>query len=95
MREVEPIAAHVPYMVRKAFRVNATGGQTPYIFIQSTLTDTWMSECLINIRLTKVDMGNHEKAYQFSHYTERFRNMPISDWSEPIRTFNGPAPNNW
>lgn len=42
-----------------------------------------------------VDMGNHEKAYQFSHYTERFRNMPVSDWTEPVWTFNGPAPNNW
>ena len=40
-------------------------------------------------------MGNHEKAYQFSHYTERFRNMPVSDWAEPIRSDNGPAPNNW
>jgi hypothetical protein len=41
------------------------------------------------------DMGNHENAYQFSHYTERFRNMPVSDWAEPIWTYNGPAPNNW
>lgn len=45
--------------------------------------------------LNQVDMGNHEKAYQFSHYTERFRNMPVSDWAEPIRSDNGPAPNNW
>lgn len=56
MREIEPIAARVPYMV---------------------------------------DVGNHENAYQFSHYTERFRNMPISDWTAPIWTYNGPAPNNW
>lgn len=45
--------------------------------------------------LPQVDMGNHDKAYQFSHYTERFRNMPVSDWGEPVETFNGPAPNNW
>ena len=54
MRQIEPLAARVPYMT---------------------------------------DMGNHEKSYGFSHYTERFRNMPVSDGD--VSTDNGPAPNNW
>lgn len=43
-----------------------------------------------------VDPGNHEVAYDFSHYTERFRNMPVNAVDTPtVMTGNGEAPNNW
>jgi hypothetical protein len=43
-----------------------------------------------------VDPGNHEVAYDFSHYTERFRNMPVNAVDTPtVITGNGEAPNNW
>ena len=43
-----------------------------------------------------VDAGNHEAAYDFSHYTERFRNMPANAEDTPtVVTGNGEAPNNW
>ncbi|EWM25745.1 isoform a [Nannochloropsis gaditana] len=55
MRQIEPVAARLPYMT---------------------------------------SMGNHEKAYNFLHYSERFRNMPVSDGE--VASANGPpAPNNW
>jgi hypothetical protein len=41
-----------------------------------------------------VDVGNHEQEQNFAHYTERFRNLPIST-NTTVLTDNGIAPNNW
>jgi len=40
-----------------------------------------------------VDIGNHENIYLGSHYTERFRLMPVTS-GKTMRTRNGVAPNN-
>ncbi|GMI10339.1 hypothetical protein TrLO_g9868 [Triparma laevis f. longispina] len=57
MKNIQPMAAHLPYVV---------------------------------------DAGNHEVAYDFSHYTERFRNMPANSKEMPtVTSGNGEAPNNW
>ena len=50
-----------------------------------------------------VSIGNHEDSEpHISHYTERFRNMPVTrSWhagehdDRSVRTKNGLAPNNW
>lgn len=47
-----------------------------------------------------VSLGNHESAYNFSHYTERFRGMPVlgNEQNVPngeVWTYAGAAPNNW
>lgn len=47
-----------------------------------------------------VSPGNHEAAYNFSHYTERFRGMPVTGSQQTVPngkvwTFAGEAPNNW
>ncbi len=107
MREIEPVAANVPYMVVRGCGCGCLYGPCPLNwsmdrsiqFIFLTRETTYPPPLATNHTQPKTtttkDMGNHESAYQFSHYTERFRNMPISDWSAPIRTYNGPAPNNW
>ena len=40
-------------------------------------------------------MGNHESAYNFSHYSFRFMGMPPNDIDPIVYTGAGPAPNNW
>jgi len=44
-----------------------------------------------------VCMGNHESAYNFSHYTQRFRGQPLPKSSAPqtVWTESGELPNNW
>ena len=44
-----------------------------------------------------VCMGNHESAYNFSHYTQRFRGQPLPKSSAPqtVWTESGKLPNNW
>ena len=38
--------------------------------------------------------GNHERWYNYSHYTQRFRGIENKDGST-VNTDSGPAPNNW
>lgn len=38
-------------------------------------------------------VGNHENAYNYLHFTERFRLLPSSDGN--VTSDNGDAPNNW
>jgi hypothetical protein len=42
-----------------------------------------------------VDVGNHEQAYRFAHYTEHFRASPQNFEYPTVTTDNGVAPNNW
>ena len=61
MRDISPLASHVPYMVSN---------------------------------------GNHERFYNYSHYTERFRGMPVNGNEQNVPngqvwTYAGIAPNNW
>eukprot|EP01084_Bolivina_argentea_P184415 318052_1 len=39
--------------------------------------------------------GNAEAAYNFSHYSERFRGQPYNLNTGPVWTGSGPVPNNW
>ena len=42
-----------------------------------------------------VSLGNHESAYNFSHYTFRFRGMPPNNQNSTVWTGAGELPNNW
>jgi len=42
-----------------------------------------------------VTPGNHEAAYNFSHYSQRFRGQPENTEYPIVWTESGPTPNNW
>eukprot|EP01083_Nonionella_stella_P306110 1070748_1 len=39
--------------------------------------------------------GNHERGYNFSHYSQRFRGQPPNLEYPTVWTLSGPTPNNW
>ncbi|TFJ85222.1 hypothetical protein NSK_003645 [Nannochloropsis salina CCMP1776] len=74
MRQIEPVAARLPYMTSMGNHEKSF----PYAIL--------MIQCL-----RALDMS---QAYNFLHYSERFRIMPVSDGE--VASANGPpAPNNW
>ena len=64
---------------------------------QGVIGDDYMNDIQVIATHTPymVSMGNHESAYNFSHYSFRFMGMPPNDINMTIYTGAGPAPNNW
>ena len=89
MRNIEPIAAQIPYMV---YVTSALGSARRHfgVSVRATVPCALMAD-VMNVNRS---VGNHEDgAESLAQYTERFRHVPSN--SGTITSTNGVAPNNW